>query len=175
MNKLIVEELVDIVNERDEVIGNASKAEAHEKGLLHRTVIAEVIDSKGNFTLVKQAADRQDPGQYVSPVGGHVKSGETEDSALLREAAEEFGLTDPFPFRQVGKVIFNRRVRGKTENHYFILYEIMSDKDPVLNEESVGSAKFSKSEIRKQLAENPKKFGDAYHFVVKCFYPELLS
>ena len=62
-------EYVDIVNENDDIIGSVSKQEAHEKGLLHRTVISEVINTEGKWTLVKQSSDRQDAGQYVSPIG----------------------------------------------------------------------------------------------------------
>ena len=87
-----MDEQVDIVNENNEVIGQADKSEAHQKGLLHRTVISEVINSTGEWLLVKQASDRQDPGQYVSPVGGHMRAGESEISALLREAEEELGI-----------------------------------------------------------------------------------
>lgn len=166
-------EYVDIVNENDEVIGKATKQEAHEQGLLHRTVIAEVINSKGEFTLIQQASDKQDAGQFVSPIGGHVVSGETEDDGLEREAFEEFGLTD-FVFKLVGKKIFNREVKGKKENHYFILYEIYSENKPILNEESIGYEKFSKVDLSKELKKNPNKFGSPFHFLVKNFYPELL-
>lgn len=86
-------EMVDIINQQNEVLYQTSKEEAHQKGLLHRCIIAEVIDSKGNWTLVKQASDRQDADQYVSPVGGHIKAGESETEALAREALEEMGLT----------------------------------------------------------------------------------
>jgi hypothetical protein len=60
-------EMVDIVNENDEVTGQADKRKAHAEGLLHRTVISEVKNGKGEWLLVKQAGDRQDAGQYVSP------------------------------------------------------------------------------------------------------------
>lgn len=67
------QERVDIVDEQDNVLYQTTKQEAHKKGLLHRTVISEVKDSKGRWILVKQSSDRQDAGQYVSPVGGHIK------------------------------------------------------------------------------------------------------
>jgi isopentenyl-diphosphate Delta-isomerase len=172
---MVKAERVDIVNAQDEVIGQTSKFEAHKKGLLHRTVIAEVIGSDGKWTLIQQAADRQDAGQFVSPIGGHVRAGETEDNALKREASEEYGLPNDINFRLVGKAIFNREVLGRKENHFFILYEIYSDATPVLNEESVAYKVFSKVQICKELPENPKKFGDAFRFVVKTFYPELLA
>src|SRR5687767_9284467 len=100
-----MDELVDIVDSECTVLSCATKSEAHQKGLLHRTVIAEVRDSKGNWILVQQSADRQDAGQYVSPVGGHVRAGESDEDALKRETLEEIGLTD-FDFVPVGKLIY---------------------------------------------------------------------
>ncbi|MDO8503077.1 MAG: NUDIX domain-containing protein [bacterium] len=166
-------EYVDIVDESDEVVGKTSKQEAHEKGLLHRAVIAEVIGTDGKWTLVKHSPDRQDPGQFVSPIGGHVEAGETAEQALIREAEEEYGLTGNVDFILKGKVTFNRTVIGRRENHRFIVYEIHSDKPPVLNHEAVGYERFSKDQLRKEMRENPRKFGDAFHFVVKTFYPDL--
>ena len=62
-------EIVDIVNEKDEVLGSCSKEECHEKGILHRVIISQLIDSKGNWVLVKQASDRQDAGQFTAGNG----------------------------------------------------------------------------------------------------------
>lgn len=83
------DELVDIVDDACAVLYSVTKTEAHQKGLLHRTVIGEVRDSKGNWLLVQQSADRQDAGQFVSPVGGHVRAGESDEDALRREAMED--------------------------------------------------------------------------------------
>lgn len=167
-------EYVDIVDENDVIVGKSSKEDAHAKGLLHRTVIAEVIGSDGKWTLIQQSKDRQDAGQFVSPIGGHVESGETEEEAIIREANEEYGLDGNSEFRLIGKKIYNREVRGRKENHYFILYEIQSDAEPVLNEESVGFERFSSVQLAKELREKPEKFGAAFHFVIKTFYPQLL-
>jgi 8-oxo-dGTP pyrophosphatase MutT (NUDIX family) len=168
------DEVVDVVNESDEVLSQIVKKEAHEKGLLHRTTIGEIIDSQGRWVMVKQSSDRQDAGQYVSPVGGHVKAGETEDEALKREAMEECSI-EGFDFKLIGKKIFNRDVLGRHENHYFILYEIYSDKEIKVNEESDSYKLFTKDEMRMALKQTPEMFGGAFHFVVKEFYPDLLK
>jgi len=164
------DELMDIVDKNENFIEIVSKKEAHRKGLLHKTVISEVIDSEGRWLLVKQSKDKQDAGQYVSPVGGHVTSGETDIEALKREANEELGLSEDFKFELVGKKIFNRFVVGRQENHLFIVYKIYSDQEPTINEESESCKYFTEEEMKKELKENPKLFGDAFHFVVKNFF-----
>ena len=151
---------------------SVSKDEAHKLGLLHMTVISEVINSKGEWLLAKQASDRQDAGQFVSPIGGHVKSGESLEDALRREALEEVGLKD-FKFEFVGKGIFNREVLGRKENHYFIMYKIFSDETPTLNNESVSCERFTVEQIKKELEANPQKFGNAFHFVVNTFFKNI--
>lgn len=166
-------EQVDIVDKQCNILYETSKENAHEKGLLHKCVIAEIINSNGDFVLVKQASDKQDPGQFVSPVGGHVQAGESDEDALIREVEEEVGLKD-VKYKYVGKAILNRPSRGKIENHYFIVYEIYSDKKLTLNAESVEYEPFTKEEIRHIYRNEPEKFGDAFKFVLEHIYSDLI-
>lgn len=167
-------EIIDIVDEKDTVLYKVSKEEAHQKGLLHRTVIAEVIDEFGKLILVKQSPDRQDPGQYVSPVGGHVRSGESEDDALKRETLEEIGLSN-FKYKLIGKFIFNRFVKNRQENHYFIVYEIYKNGELKLGDEAVSYKAFTEDELKYQLLNSKENFGGAYFAIVEKFYPKLLK
>ncbi len=170
------QEIVDIVNENDEILYQVTKQEAHNKGLLHRTVICEVIDSKGNWTLVQQHTQKQDPGVYLSPIGGHVSAGETNEAALKREMEEEGGLTNA-PMKYIDKVIYNREVPHlhRQENHYFILYEVYSDAVLKLGDESVSQKKFSPKELKQKLKQNPELFGKPFKFLLKKFYPHLID
>ena len=165
-------EEVDIVDKDDSIIGKTTKKEAHEKGLLHRCVVSQVKDSRGRWLFVKQASDRQDAGQYVSPVGGHVAAGETNEDALKREAFEELGLKN-FKYKYLGKGIFNRLVIERQENHYFILYEIYSDTTPTLNHESESYVYFTNDELKKEFKKHPEHFGETFHFIVEDFFPQL--
>ncbi len=166
-------ELVDVVDEASNVLETVTKQEAHQRGSLHKTVISEIIDSKGRWLFVKQSKDRQDAGQYVSPVGGHVVAGETEEQALKREANEEVGLQDGFKFELVGRAVFNRHVLGRQENHYFIQFRIYSDAEPVLNHESESHIYLTEEELRDEIKNHPERFGDAFLFVAKTFFPQL--
>lgn len=168
-------EQVDVIDEQGNILETASKKDAHHRGLLHKTVISEVIDSQGRWLFVKQSKDRQDAGQYVSPVGGHVQAGETEEQALRREANEEVGLTGDFKYEFVGRAIFNRHVLGRQENHFFIQFKIYSDVEPVLNHESESCRYFTEEELQNELKSHPEHFGDAFHFVVQAFFSNFLK
>ena len=167
-------ELVDVVNEKDEVVGQTTKQEAHIKGLLHRCVIALVINSNGEYVLVKQSSTRQDAGQFVGPVGGHVGSGESYEDALKREAEEEIGFKE-FDYTYIGDLIFNRETLGRKENHFFKLYEIYSNEPFLLGDEAVDYKAFSEEELKRIIKEERQLIGDALHFQFEILYKHLLS
>ena len=146
MNKHTVDnEQVDIVDENCTVLYQTSKVKAHQDALLHRCVIAEVINSKGEWLMVKQSQTRQEPGKFVSPMGGHVSAGESLEDALKREMQEELGMKD-FKYKYIGKCIYNVEVLGRRENHYFIVFEVQNDQEPVLSHEAQSYKRFTKEE-----------------------------
>lgn len=166
------DEYVDIIDKHGKVLRRELKTSAHKHGWLHKTVIG-YLKYGDDWALVRQAADRQDAGQLVAPVGGHVKAGENELEALLREAEEEIG-TRKITHKYVGNANFHRQVISRDENHYFVVYEISTD-DPVkLNEESVAIERFTRRELKEALKEQPQNFGDAYFFALEKFYPSYL-
>ena len=168
-------EIIDIVDEQGNILYPMSKQKAHEKGALHKCVIAELKDKQGRYILIKPYSHKQDAGQYVSPVGGHITSGESEIEALKREVREEIGINDIKHYKRIGQGIFDRHILGRHENHMFVLYEVESDESLNLGDEAESFRSFEKEELKKYLKEKPEMFGDAYHFVVKTFYPDLLE
>lgn len=63
----------------------------------------------------------------------------------------------------------------KQENHYFIVYKIYSDAEPKLNSESESCRFFTEEELKNELKEHPERFGEAFHFVVKNLFPDLVD
>jgi 8-oxo-dGTP pyrophosphatase MutT (NUDIX family) len=166
------DEILDIIDESGKILLQATKEEAHKRGLLHKIVIG-YIRYGDDWALVSQAAYKQDAGQLVAPVGGHVKAGEPEEDALLRESEEEIG-TRNINFRLIGRAIFHRQVIGRDENHLFVVYEISTDDEVVLNQEAVSIERLTSSELKKAIIERPQRLGDAFYFVLENFYPDYL-
>lgn len=165
------DEYVDIVDEKGSKFYSTSKKEAHKKGLLHCCVIAEIIDSKGRWMLIIPQDHKQDFGQYVSPVGGHVSAGEKIEAALKRETLEEVGIK-AVRYKRIGKGIFDRKILGRRENHCFEVFEIYTNQKPKLSDEGKSYKYFTKKEIKEKMRSEPKIFGDVFHFIYKNIYKE---
>lgn len=87
-------EIFDIVNEKDEVIGQAARGEVHKnKNLIHRSVGVIVFDKKGRVFLQQRSATKDtDPLKWTISASGHVLSGDSYEETALRELKEELGL-----------------------------------------------------------------------------------
>ncbi len=88
------EEILDVVNEKGEKIGVASREECHSnKNLIHKAVHCLVFNEKGEIYLQKRSKNKKiQPGKWDTSVGGHVDAGEAYEEALKREAKEELGI-----------------------------------------------------------------------------------
>ncbi|MFF7182339.1 NUDIX domain-containing protein [Streptomyces sp. NPDC008121] len=87
------DEVLDVVDESDRVVGQAPRGEVYARGLIHRCVFVRVRDAEGRTFI-----HRRTPGKLLFPsmydmfVGGVVGAGESYDAAALREAEEELGV-----------------------------------------------------------------------------------
>lgn len=92
-------ESLDIVNNHDEVIGQALKSEIYEKKLTHRIVHILVFNENGELALQLQSKSKKFcPNHWVSSAAGHVQSGESYQAAAQRELKEEIGVDLPIIF-----------------------------------------------------------------------------
>lgn len=86
--------ILDVVDENDNVIGQALRSEIHAKGLLHREANVLFVTPQKEIVLQKRSMTKQNnPGLLSVTVGGHVDCGETYLDAAIRETFEETGVT----------------------------------------------------------------------------------
>ncbi|MGN9812101.1 NUDIX domain-containing protein [Micromonospora sp. BQ11] len=88
------DELLDIVDEQDRVVGQARRGEVYGRRLRHRCVFVLARDAAGRVFVHRRTAGKLVfPSLYDMFVGGVVGAGETYDEAALREAEEELGVS----------------------------------------------------------------------------------
>ena len=89
----VPDEIFDIVNERDEVIGQETRATVHKTGLKHRAVHVLVFNRRGEVFLQKRSMTKDTAkGKWDSSASGHLNAGEDYDACAVRELQEEIGL-----------------------------------------------------------------------------------
>lgn len=86
-----------VVNESNEVIGAEYLPDAIAKNLLRRSVRIFVCNDKDEVVVQKRSQHVNLPGLLDTSAGGHVDYDETCDEAIIRELAEEVGITDILP------------------------------------------------------------------------------
>lgn len=88
------EELLDVVNEKGEIVKTIPRSEIHgNPSLLHRVVHVMVFNRTGYLLLQKRSMDKDvAPGKWDTSIGGHISANETVDAALKRESEEELGI-----------------------------------------------------------------------------------
>jgi 16S rRNA (adenine1518-N6/adenine1519-N6)-dimethyltransferase len=95
-NALVSEgsERFQVVDENDEVIGEASRGEVHGNNLRHRAVHLFIFNGEGQLFLQKRSRwkDRH-PLLWDSSAAGHVEAGEDYDETAARELREELGVS----------------------------------------------------------------------------------
>ncbi|MEE1752509.1 NUDIX hydrolase [Streptomyces sp. SP18CS02] len=87
------DEILDVVDENDEVVGQAPRGEVYERGLRHRCVFVLARDAEDRIFVHRRTATKLVfPSLHDMFVGGVVGAGESYDDAALREAGEELGV-----------------------------------------------------------------------------------
>ena len=88
-----VDELVDVVNEQNEVLGSKLKSLVHRDGDWHRSVHLWIVDPLSKKILLQRRSSNKDTDANMLDVavGGHVDSGEKYSEAW-REIKEELGV-----------------------------------------------------------------------------------
>ena len=86
--------LYDVVNEKDEIVGKATRTEIIKKGLYRRIVHVLLFDKDGRFLIIQRpSSDKAYPNQWTSSVMGHLELGEQFEEAASRELKEELGIS----------------------------------------------------------------------------------
>lgn len=145
------DELFEIVDESGKVLGVRPRRECHgNPALIHQAVHLLVFNRRGELYLQKRALTKDvQPGKWDSSVGGHMQPGETPLQAVLRETAEELGLSStPVQF------VYQYLWRNARESELIRTYLAISDGPFVLQASEIDAGRFwSPAEIAAHLGQ----------------------
>ena len=159
------EEIFDVVNDHDEVIGRETRATVHQLGLKHRAVHVLVFNRRGEVFLQKRSMQKDtSPGAWDSSASGHVDSGEDYDTCAVRELREEIGLEiSAAPDR-----LFKLEARPETGQEFVWVYRLKAEGPFTLHPEEIESGGwFAPDAVTRRMAERPREFANALLLIWK--------
>lgn len=158
---LELDEILEIVDENNNVVGKASRGECYKKGLLHRAVNIFIYNPKGEVFLHKRSDKKlKYPGYWDLSCSEHVKPGESFEEAakrgLMEELNVEMKLEEVIPIHRMD----NTDEEGKYKDNELILtFKGVYDGQVNLDPEEVAEGKFfDVLEVNKMIKQKTMKF-----------------
>lgn len=154
------EEIFDIVDQFDVVVGQAPRAEVHRLGLKHRAVHVLVFNTAGELFLQRRSMTKDcHPGVWDSSASGHLAVGESYDAAALRELEEELGwcpLETPQP-------LFKLQAGEATGYEFVWVYRCRGEGPFRLHPEEIEEGRWVELKaLSRWLQESPGDFAGAF-------------
>ncbi|SRR5258706_10183034 len=154
------EEVFDVVDESDRIVGREIRSEVHRRGLFHRAVHVLVFNSRGELFLQKRSMNKDTfPGAWDSSASGHLCCGEDYDSCAVRELQEEIGLSMAQPPDRLFKI----SACGETGQEHVWVYRCISDGPITINADEVERGDwFAPEAVSRWIAEKASDFASAF-------------
>jgi isopentenyl-diphosphate Delta-isomerase len=167
MTKLphVQDEIYDVVDKMDQVIGQATRREIHKKNLLHRSIHIFVFNHQNEMFLQKRSMVKdENPGLWDTSSAGHVDSGETYDECAHRELWEELGI----------KAILNpvEKIEAcqKTYHEHVQIYTCRTNATININLDEISDGKYFNLEaIKRKIKKKPEQFTSSFKLIFKKF------
>jgi isopentenyldiphosphate isomerase len=158
-----LDELFDVVDEHDRVIGQLPRREVHRRGLRHRAVHLLVVNRRGEVFLHQRSMQKDlFPGTWDSSAAGHVGAGEDYDGTALRELEEELGCRPMRPPQR----LFRIEAREETGQEFVWVYRVEAEGPFTLHPDEIQRGGwFSPAEIDRWLAGKPHEIAPALRYL----------
>lgn len=156
-----MDEILDIVNEFDEVVGQAARGEVHLNNQMHRATHIILTNSERQiFLQLRSLSKDTNPGLWDSSAAGHVDAGESYLACAARELEEELGVcVNAAQLQEIGQLA------PSVDNGFeFVrVYAAQSDDPITLEAGEIDDGKWlSEAELVVLLADRPGDFAPSF-------------
>ncbi len=160
------EELLEVVDEHNRVVGRAPRHEVHGKSLMHRSAHIFLFNSRGELFLQKRSENKDRfPLHYDSSAAGHLSVGEEYAECAGRELEEELGIGD-VPLVEVAHF----KACQDTGWEHVSLYLCHTDAPVSINQAEVAEGGFyTLEEVVARVEENPSTFTAPFRLIFNWF------
>jgi len=162
MNLAEKEEMFDIVDENNSIIGKEMRSIVHKGGLLHRSVHVIVFNSEGEIFLQKRTHKKLiAPSVWDLSAAEHLEQGEDYRKAVLRGLREELSINvnDVTELRSVHIQKFEYNDGKTIDNELVKFYKTVYDGEIKIDPNEVAEGRFfTVDEIKQMVKENPDQF-----------------
>ncbi len=162
-----MDEIFDVVNEHDEVIGQRPRPDVHRLGLRHRAVHVLVFRANGDLFLQKRSMTKDCfPGTWDSSASGHLAPGESYDDCAVREVKEELGLE----LSETPARLFKLAACPETGQEFVWVYLGQAEGPFVLHPEEIECGGWFKPDyVTGWVRERPKEFASGFVLIWRRF------
>ena len=167
----MTDERLDLVNERDEVVGQISRADPALCWRDVRVVNAFIRNRCGELWIPRRSPHKSlFPNALDVSVGGAVQSGETYEQAFRRETREEVGLN-------LNEVEWHELAAFSpyqtTLSSFIRVYEICGEAEPDFNRDDItGGEWLMPEQVLSRIAAGEAAKGDLAELVRRCYGQE---
>ncbi len=157
-------EMIDIVDEDDNVIGQERRSVAKRNGMLYRSSAVIVRNGRGEFFVQKRASNKDLwPGMYAVGVGETLASGESYDIAAARGLLEETGITAAL------KPLSAAKYRSPTNNENIRIYICITEETPIFIDNEISEGFFVPEYKLKEMLKE-KEFTPTSIVIMKKYW-----
>ncbi len=138
------EEVLDLVDDDDRVIGSVTRGEVGDRHLTgYRVVHGFLKNAKGELWIPRRTSTKRTfPNALDYGVAGHVGAGESYEEALRRETSEELNIDlNATSWKYLGK-----RTPKEGAHCFQAVYEITAEEAPAYNPDDYSGAEWMNPE-----------------------------
>src|SRR3989344_2246684 len=168
----MTDELVNIVNEQDEVVGTEMKSICHKQGLKHKVSAIFLFNNDKDIWVQKRAQGKLGAGLLDYSASGHVPAGDSYVSSAYREMQEELGIdprleyltkglieNDDLETQEFIRIRHNLALfRGFYENRF----ELQKKEFKLQKEEVESIELYSLDKLKEIMGKNPEKLTEGF-------------